>query len=381
MSSIGSLLLSAQALLAWGTVSLEPSSGDEEIAAIDGSADSPPNPEELEPEAPVGAEPEMPVPEAPPDEPEEPDESASEALVHLGRAQDLRAAGDLDSAEAEVSVAISLQPDDAAAYLERAQIRVAMADQAGSDDAAHRRAHAGLLRQAAQDVLAYLEHAELDAQGVTWFEARRDALLREADALDPPAPVAEPAAEIEAEPPAPVLPPPPRRDVDVHGRSAALLSTGVVASAAAVGLAAASVRVEQRCQPSGPCSARWDPQPPLLAPAMVLAALGSTSVVLAVAGAPSLERRRVRVAVGSSTIALGSVAAVLGTITGALAGARWGGPISPSDDTSLGTTQALANASVASFTAALPLLGAGVTTWVRGRLEHRNARSRPMARR
>jgi putative copper export protein len=89
-------------------------------------------------------------------------------------------------------------------------------------------------------------------------------------------------------------------------------------------------------------------------------------------------RARPRRAVIGSTIALGTAAALLGTITGGLVGARWSAPASPSDDAALGTTQALGNVSVASFTAALPLLSAGLTAWIRGRIERP---SRHMARR
>jgi hypothetical protein len=289
-----------------------------------------------------------------------------DALEHLERAQELEAAGDLDSAEAEVSTAISLQPEDAPPYLVRAQILMALAERAAGDASAARRARAALLRLAARDVDAYIEHAELPSDGVAWFEARRQALLRDAQALDPPTP--RPVV-VEPEPVVPVvIPSPGDRDFDPRRRTITLVTTGALNGAAAVGLAAASLHIEQRCSADALCGARWQAQPSLLAPAAVLAALGTTSVVLGIASAPGLDRSRPRRAVIGSTVALGSAAVLLGTITGALASARWSAPVSPSNDAALGTTQVLGNVSVASFTAALPLLSAGLTAWIRGRI-------------
>lgn len=290
-----------------------------------------------------------------------------DAFEHLERAHQLEAAGDLDAAEAEVSTAISLQPDDAPAYLVRAQLRMALADRYTGEDAATRRARAVLLRLAAGDVGAYVEHAELPSDGVAWFRARREALLREADALEPPAPAPAPGPD-RAPAPAVASPTGSSSDVGPQRRSGALLGTGAVAAGAGVVLAAASLRIEQRCALEGPCGVRWQVRAPFMAPATLLAALGTTSIVLGLATAPALDRPGPRRAVLASGLALGATAAALGTVTGALAGARWSAPASPSDDASLGVTQTLGNVAAASFGAALPLLSAGVTAWVRGRL-------------
>lgn len=308
------------------------------------------------PEAPA-AEPaaiEVPLPVAP----------QHDAFEHLERAHQLEAAGELDAAEAEVSTAISLQPDDAPAYLVRAQLRMSLADRYMGADPAARRARAVLLRLAAGDVGAYVEHAELPSDGVAWFRARQEALLREADALEP----LEPEPELGPEP-EPAVASPTRSSVDMgpQRRTGALVGTGAVAAGAGVVLAAASLRIEQRCALEGPCGVRWQVRAPFLAPAAVLATLGTTSIVLGLATAPALDRPGPRRAVLASGLALGATAAVLGTITGALAGARWSAPISPSDDAALGVTQTLGNVAAASFSAALPLLSAGVTAWVRGR--------------
>lgn len=310
------------------------------------------------------AAPPAPEPAAVP-EPAARPEPQHDALEHLARAQDLEAAGELDAAEAEVSTAISLQPDDGPPYLVRAQIRMALAERSPGDDPAARRARAGLLRLAAQDLEAYVEHAALPSDGDAWFLARREALLREAAALEPdPAPVPAPAPE-----PIPTGARPERStgDVGPRARTGAWVGTGAVAAAAGVGLAAASLRIEQRCTPDGYCGARWQPRAPFLAPAAVLATLGTTAIVVGLATAPALDRPRPRRAVMASGLALGATAAMLGTITGALAGARWSSPISPSDDAALGVTQTLGNTAAASFAAALPLLGAGITAWARGR--------------
>ncbi|MEM9462326.1 MAG: hypothetical protein AAGF11_49720 [Myxococcota bacterium] len=318
-------------------------------------------------------------------------ESALAAMEHLARAQELAATGALSLAEAEASVAISLQPHDAAAYLERAQLRLVMADQIQDDARWAHRARAGLLRLAADDVDSYLRYAELTAESETWFQARRQAIRREADALDPPTPTPAapfPEPEPEPEPVRPTTTPSPAatsattsattsardpqpRDTDHRRRSRALLSSGAIMGAGAAGLAAASLRIEQACaqtEQTGPsCQIRWRAQAPLLAPAAVLTALSTTSVVLGVLDAPGLDRPRVRRATSATTLALGSTAAALGVITGAIAAAQWYAPLSPSDDRALSTTQTLANTSAASVAIALPLLSAGLTAWLRAR--------------
>jgi Tetratricopeptide repeat len=314
------------------------------------------------PEAPASEPTSMATPEAPGELPL-PAPPQHDAFEHLERAHQLEAAGDLDAAEAEVSTAISLQPDDAPAYLVRAQLRMSLADRYMGADAAERRARAVLLRLAAGDVGAYVEHAELPSDGVAWFRARREALLREAEALDPPAP--EPAPE-----PEPTVASPTRSSSDVGAQRprGAWIGTGAGAAGAGAVLAAASLRIEQRCTNEGPCGVRWQVRAPFMAPAAVLATLGTTSIVLGLAAAPALDRPGPRRAVLATGLALGATATALGTITGALAGARWHAPASPSDDASLGVTQTLGNVAAASFSAALPLLSAGVTAWVRGRL-------------
>jgi len=156
--------------------------------------------------------------------------------------------------------------------------------------------------------------------------------------------------------------------VEPWQRTGALVGTGAVAAGAAVGLAATSLAIRQRCDLDGYCGASWQIRAPMAAPAAVLTALGSTTIAIGLAGAPALDRRGPRRAVLASGLALGAAAAVLGTITGALAGTRWSTPASPSNDPALGVTQALGNTSAAGFTAAVPLLTAGVTAWVRGRL-------------
>jgi hypothetical protein len=291
------------------------------------------------------------------------------ALEHLSRAQALEAAGDLESAEAEVSVAVALDPTDATSYLARAQIRMQMAQHVGDDDdPAYLRRRSALLRQAASDVSSYLEHAELSPDSRQWFEARRDGLLRDAEALEP-APVAEPAPTVAAAEPiiptAPVVVAP--RSVRRTGRTAAWVSTCAVLGATAAGLAATSLRIQQSCSAEGLCAVRWQMRPALLAPAMALTALGTSAIVLGVASAPAMARPRVRSIVGTTTLAVGGAATVVGAVTASLARARWTSPLSPSADAPLRTTQSLANASMASFAVALPLLSAGLTAWLQSR--------------
>lgn len=322
------------------------------------------------------AEPET-LPNTPPNTPEDPPvEPSLDAMEHLTRAQELKAAGSLGPAEAEVSVAISLQPRDAAAYLERAQIRMALAETSQGDDLWIRRERAALLRQAAQDVGAYLEHAQLAPENVTWFESRQEALLREADALDPPAPEPAPAPRPEPEPVPTTLEPaidPGLRDTDHRRRSRALWGTGAVLGAGAAGLAAASLAIEQDCNgPLGTCSVRWRAHTPYLAPAVALSALGTTSIVLGVLDSPGLDRPRTRKIATTTTLVLGSTATALGTVTAAIAGALYRAPISPSDDAGLRTNQAIANASATSFAVAIPLLSAGLTAWLGSRRAQRS---------
>lgn len=345
---------------------------DEPGSAVDGEAEAPPE---------VEAPPDTEAPTAVP-EPVEPPPTAvprHDALEHLDRAHEREAAGELEAAEAEVSIAISLEPGEAPPYLVRAQIRVALADRHVGDDPADRRARAALLRLAARDVEAYVEHAQLPSDGAEWYQTRKTALLREADALDPATPMVGPEPVPEVEPTAPVEPRPrPRRrtslDVEPWQRTGALVGTGAVAAGAAVGLSAASLFIRQRCDVDGYCGVHWGARAPIVAPAAVLATLGTASIVAGLATAPALDRPGPRRAVIAGGFALGATAAVLGTITAALVGARWSAPVSPSDDAALGTTQALGNVSAASFTAALPLLGAGVTAWIRGRLARSSGR-------
>lgn len=318
---------------------------------------------------------EEPSVQAPPEAPPEIDgpigvpEPRHDALEHLDRAHEREAAGELEAAEAEVSIAISLEPAEAPPYLVRAQIRVALADRHAGDDPADRRARAALLRLAAEDVEAYVAHARLPSDGVEWYQTRKAALLREAEALDPPpaevGPVPDPAT------PTRVDPRPRRstgRDAEPRRRTGALVGTGALASGAAVGLAATSLFIRQRCDVEGYCRAHWGARAPIVAPAAVLATLGTASLVAGLATAPALARPGPRRAVQATGLAVGAAAVVLGTITGALVGARWSAPASPSDDAALGVTQALGNVSAASFTAALPLLGAGITASIRARL-------------
>lgn len=315
------------------------------------AADPPPVPApapEPEPEPTVGVPP-----------PVEPQQGA---LEHLDRAQQLEAAGELEAAEAEVSAAIASQPDDAPPYLARAQIRVALADRSLGDDAAARRARARLLRLAAEDLATYVEHATLASDGVAWFRAREQALVRDAEALEPtelvgPAEPTEPAPTGAS----PGLDDPPR------SHAGAWIGSGAIAAATGVGLMTAGLRIEQRCPPDAACTARWSPRAELLAPATVLAALGTASLAIGLAKAPALERAGPRRAVIASGLALGATAAVLGTILGAFTGVRWA-VVSPADDAALGTTQTLGNTAAASFTAAVPLLGAGLTASIRARL-------------
>ncbi len=299
-----------------------------------------------------------------------PAEPRYDAMEHLSRAQALKVAGELSAAEAEVSVAISLDPEDAAAYLERAQIRMALADGAEGDSPSALRTRAALLRDAADDVEGYLDRAKLDGEGATWFRAREAALRREADALDPPAPTVQLAPTAPVVRPAPTIPPPPARvgptdrsgaDVDHRRRSASLWGSGAALSIGAVGLASASLRIHRSCDPSDLCRVNWKTKPALLAPAAVLTAMGTTSIVLGVLDAPGMSKPRVRKATAATTLALGGTATVLGTVTAIVAGVRWYGPISPSDDDGLSDVMTLGNLSFSSFTAALPLLSAGIT--------------------
>lgn len=315
-------------------------------------------------------------------------EPRHDALEHLARAHEHEAAGDLDAAEADVSTAIALEPEEASSYLARAQIRMSLADRHASDDPAAQRARAALLRLAAQDVGRYVELARLPSDDVAWFRARQEALVREAEALDPPPPVVVTRPEIE---PVPVPDPEgvagpgegrrrTRIDLGPRQRAGAWIGTGSVAAAAAVGLAGGALHIEQRCDAER-CGVRWRPNLPLLVPAAALATLGTTSIAVGLAGAPALDRPGPRRAVLASGFALGATAVVLGTITAAVAGARWSAPVSPSDDASLGVLQALGNASAASFTAALPLLGAGTMAWIRGRARSSEQLARRLGRR
>jgi len=154
-----------------------------------------------------------------------------------------------------------------------------------------------------------------------------------------------------------------------RGQSRALVATGAVLGATAAGLASASLQIRQACGDDGLCSVTWQTRPAFLAPAAVATALSSSALVLGVASAPALARPRIRRTVLITTTTLGSTAAVVGALTGGLARARWVAPLSPSDDGPLGTTQALANTSAASFALALPLVSAGLTAW----LHHRAA--------
>lgn len=345
-----------------------------------------PNDSSAEPSVP-GAEDDSAAPEVPlPAEPSEPGEAQTEAevdddaateqraLEHLRRAQQLVSDGDRRSAEAEVSAAIALSPSDAALYLERAQVRVGLADEAATQGGPQaRRARAALLRAAAEDVAAYIRHASLDADGRAWFEARKTTLLREADALDPPADEAEPAAP-EPPPPEPAPPAVARTDdpgaaaVDAKRRSStALLATGSVLAAGGSGLAASSLQIERRCDSDMLCSVKWRPRAPLLGPAVALGLLGTSAVVVGALRAKRLDDRGRRRAVGT-TLGFGAGAVVAGSVFAAVAGSQWRAPLSPSDDGAIMGTQRLANASAASFAVALPLLSAGLSVWLRHRL-------------
>lgn len=316
-----------------------------------------------------------PVPEQPPPETDaQPLSDAQDnALEHLHRAQELAAAGDLVSAEAEVSVAISLAAEDGTAYLERAQIRIGMAEAHADDDTpSGRRTRAALLRQASEDVESYLAYASLDADSRAWFQARRETLRRDADALDPP-----PEPEPEPAPRPFIATPTPAPPIDDNERPrkkrrpyVGLVSAGAIFAGTAAGLGAFALKVERSCAEQL-CGIRWRAQPTFVAPAASFAALGTTAIVISVAKAPALAVDRPRRTVMITTFALGSTAAALGVVTGALASARWSAPLSPSDTDAIGTTQALANTSASSVAVALPLLSAGLTALIRHRIAKR----------
>lgn len=347
--------------------------------------------------SPFGVEPpvfEEPAPKEPPGEPfldphpdpepepePEPGEDVGQeppavapAITHLERAQASQGEGDLETAEAEASSAIASDPRMGPAYLLRAQIRADMAAAIAEDlSAPSQRRRASLLRSAADDIDAYVEVAGLPADAEAFFTTRRDALRRDADALDPRDAPAGPERPSTSEPlkPPPIhrLPAEPLREPLVDelrptrwSQTAVIL--GSAAAAIAAGTGAASLRVEQRCGTL--CSASFMRRGGLLGPSIGLAALGAAAVPFGAAAwiratdAPG--RRRWRTA-GIVMVAASGVAIVAASITGGLAQRSWGNDV-PSSDGDLMTTQRLANATVSLLAPAPTLLSTGLVALI-----------------
>lgn len=325
-----------------------------------------------------------------PVEPTEPRPDApSDALVatgteHLARAQGLRDQGQLEQAEAEVSAAIAADPNLSTAYIARAQIRADMAD-ALEDDGSRpaRRAQQLLLEAAADDIATYIEVARLPEDSAAFYEARRQALLRRAEALAPQAapPRRSPAALEPAGPTQPHAKPetifltprpdaPPPDDASPTDRTpkrwpATTVALGGIAAVAATGLAAASLQIEQSCVAL--CAARWTRPRGLLPTSAALSVAAAASVPVATyvwtARADSARPGRITAITLGSLSGVTTVAAI---VTASLAASQWRSAV-PSDDASLGRIQSLANASAALIAPTPTLLGSALAAWLGSR--------------
>lgn len=322
------------------------------------------------------------------------DELVATGTEHLARAQGLRDQGQLEQAEAEVSAAIAADPNLSTAYIARAQIRADMADALDDDPSRPaRRTQQLLLEAAADDIATYIEVARLPEDSAAFYEARRQALLRRADALatqaapprrnpdvvDPPGPTTSHAV-----PETVVLAPrpdAPDNDVATPDRErkrwpATTVALGGVAAVATTGLAAASLQIEQSCDSL--CEARWTRPRGLLPTSAALSIAAAASVPVATyaltARADSARPGRITAITLGSLSGVTTVAAI---VTASLAASRWRSAV-PSDDASLGRIQSLANASAALIAPTPTLLGSALAAWLGSR---RAGASRHTARR
>lgn len=316
------------------------------------------------------------------------------AMEHLELAHELRGGDNLAQAEAEVSAAIAVDPHLGTAYLARAQIRSDMAEALADDPSMPAsRERAALLRAAAADLETYKDVAELADDAAAFFDARRDALLRTADAIDPPPlPAREEEPEPEPEPdpatallaalsPVPGLPTP-ADDPPPPGWPRATSIVGGIAAIGASAFASGALVIRQGCGADGLCAAAWERRPALLAPAAVLAGLGVAAAPLgAYAWSSRAATRRPGRIAGITLLSLSGVTSVIAIVTGSLASGRWRTAF-PSDADELRAIQSLANTAGAAIAPTPTLLGAGIAALLGARRAGRERdRGRALGRR
>lgn len=302
-----------------------------------------------------------------------------DALAHLAHSHELRAAGDLDGAIEAAGAAITADPELAAGYLARAQLRIDAVGASVPTEAEAGAVYVATLSAAADDLDRYLELAEVRGPARAALEAERYRLRRDADQWRPAPPKPEPVAVVDVPEPRPVAPAPkPSSDRETSRRGGpTLVLVGGLATAAGVGLAASSFRIRQRCD--GLCDVGWEARTAPLAPASVATVVGAVLVPWGAARLVSAHppTPRVRRAVGGSLLGIGGAALATGVSLLAIAGARWRSTV-PSDGGELSSTQSLANAGAALVSAAPAALGAGLVTLVlRSRARDAMAARRP----
>ncbi|MCA9651826.1 MAG: hypothetical protein KC501_18065 [Myxococcales bacterium] len=291
-------------------------------------------------------------------------DDGSRALSALELAQTKAEAGDVDGALRYLEDAITWDPSLAAAYLTRAQIlfgRLGDPIEAPSEDAARSR----WLAQAEQALADLDRYIELTASGPEdghWLQAKRDelraAIARAEASREPPDPD-EPDPEPD---PVETEPARPRR-----GPPLALLATGSLLSAGAVGTMAAGLRIEPQCRLDECSVRRWVPSTPWLATGTALSVLGtglvtSGAILLARRGSAEPIPRRRRRRVAFAMLVSSGVALVTSAALGGAAASR--AAREPDDLDGLSRTQSLANASLAAGSLVPALLGGGLGLWL-----------------
>ncbi len=304
-----------------------------------------------------------------PVEPTLPSTNPEAALHQLAAAHALRAADDLPAAIEAASHALDNDPELAAAYLTRAQMRAELATDAPPEGRAARATWAETLRAAADDLQAYMDRAPLDATARDAIAVERDRLRAIADAHEHASPPPEPSPTTTSATPSlrPSVPAADDRDprpTSGRRRNAAgpsLVGLGVAATAAAAGLGASSLQVRQHC--TALCDAGWSSRAGLAGAATVSAAIGALATGWGTARwidarPPS---RRARTIASATVLSAAGLSTAAGATLLGLARARWNGVV-PSDGTGLAQTQRLANAGVAVLSVVPSLVTGGLVT-------------------
>lgn len=315
--------------------------------------------------------------EPPRDEAPPPATNPDAALYQLAAAHALRNADDLPAAIAAATSALDNDPELAAAYLTRAQLRAELATEQPPDGVQARATWVQTLHDAADDLQAYMDRATLDTNAHAAIAEERERLRELADAnavVEPEAPP-DPIAESKPDSVVRTMPggpgdrdlPPERADPIAP----LLVGIGIAATGAGAGLGSAALRVEQVCD--NLCAASWSPRIGFASSAAVASTLGA--VVIGLGTARWIDARaatpRTRTIAGVTLLSTAVAAGATGATLMGVARARWQ-RASPSQLDELSDPQRLANAGLAVLAVVPSLLSSGLVTML---VHRRNSRS------